>query len=256
MYIELFILDNTLMNLLILTAAAALCQRPAGVLLRLAASLFGALYAAAALALAPVLLLFPCKLMLGAVMALSICKDVRRDYLSSLAALFAATLMVGGLVYALALAVGGSMEQGALYAGPTLRVWLVTALLGALAATLLPRLIRAWLANRAADGARVLVRLICGGRCYILRALVDTGNALCDPLSGLPVVIVPARCMPDSPLRPIPCSTVSGQCTLYACKPDSLQIRGKRWRDVHALIAAAPEPLKGADALICSQLAK
>lgn len=137
MYIELFLLDNALMDLLILRLAAAM----RGTRLykgRAALGCFtGALYALWAACWPPAGCL-AAKVAFGLLLAMALSPRGWRDYGLGVLCLFTAAFLVGGLAFALAMATGGRIENGAVWGGIPLRTALVTAL----AASFLPRAIR------------------------------------------------------------------------------------------------------------------
>lgn len=250
MYIELFLLDNAMMNLLIFYTAAALCTRPPKPLRFLIVSILGAVYAALAVQ-AEVLMHPVLKVLLGLAMAFCLCKRVRRDYPAAALSFFLSTFLIGGVAWALAFALGGQMQNGMLFASIPLRA----ALAALLAAVCLPRMIRLWLRRRNKLGSELPLRLTHKGTQSLMTAHIDTGNTLYDPLSGLPVIVVDPKFMPkDVKLWPIPCSTVGGKRVLYACKIDHIHAFISDWVELSALVAAAPDGLESADALVGSHV--
>lgn len=251
MYVELFLLDNFLMNYLIFKAAEALVGSPARRFFVPMGASLGAAYAWAALEFFPWLLHPMAKILCGGTLSLFLCRRLPRDFPAAAAALLAATLLLGGAAYAVALMNGGSVEAGAFYAGDLLRVLLIT---GALAIPL-PRCIRMWHRRQGRHAQELLLKITHQGKARVLRAMVDTGNALYDPISGLPVIVVNARHMPaNAALRPVPCDTIAGSTVLYACRPDRIQARRDGWNDLAALVAASPNELIHADALVGSHV--
>lgn len=83
---------------------------------------------------------------------------------------------------ALCLLLGGSLSGGALIGTVPLRV----ALLGAAAAALLPRPVRAFFSAVRGRSRRVRLRIVLDDRTLELTALADSGNLLTEPLSGKP----------------------------------------------------------------------
>lgn len=84
----------------------------------------------------------------------------------------------------------------------------------------------------------------CGGKSFRLNALLDSGNALTDPISGKPVSIISLpvflQMFPEIPADKIVlqeletcvtghyinCQTVSGKSQLFVFSPDKMQING------------------------------
>ena len=232
MYIELFLLDNLLMNTLICLLAGAACGRR--VKLRRAAlfSLFGAVYGVFAVCFEPLMRL-PCRIALCLAMALVFPYTGIREYVSGLAAIMAAAMTMGGLSFMLLyLGEARNMPVG----GVPLRIMLLTAIMGAL----LPRAARA-LRRRRANGEGLTLMVRHGERVYTLAAMVDSGNGLYDPLSGLPVAV--AWLPEETGEIPIPAGTVGGSGILYAFRPESAQLSGA---ETDILVAIARRPIRAA----------
>ena len=85
MYIEVFLLDNLLMNAVICVLAGAVCGRSVRLRRVLLFSFGGAAYGAAAMYV-PALSMLPCKIMLCLAMALVFPYDGLRGYITGLAA--------------------------------------------------------------------------------------------------------------------------------------------------------------------------
>lgn len=232
MYIELFLLDNTLMNLLILRAACALSAHRAKFRLLLGVSFLGAVYGALCQYF-PFLGCLPMKILAAAAMACALLPG--RGGLSALpgalGTVLGACFLVGGLCWCLLLAIEGN---GAL----TLRVTLLSAALAAY----LPRPIRALLRRRRTGTTTLVVEH--GGQRYSIPCMTDTGNLLYEPLSGLPVAVAYLPALAGSANIPVPVSTVNGTRMLYAFRPEKALLAGQTPLDI--LIALSPEPLAAA----------
>ena len=104
------------------------------------------------------------------------------------------------------------------------------------------------------------LRVTFGGKNITCRAFLDTGNALREPFSGDPVVLlhqsaaqtlgVPAQPDPqqaaDCTWRLIPCETVHGSGVLYAFRPASVCIRSLRgeWETDRVFVAVTTQTLQ------------
>ncbi len=124
------------------------------------------------------------------------------------------------------------------------------------------------------------VRLSIDGRSTAVRGLCDSGNLLCEPISGKPCIIVErkevekilspellaltdGRALPDvggnvhSRLRIIPTQTVNGTGMLYALRLDAVRLEagGSIW-DVDAFVALGQigNTAEGAMAIVPAQL--
>lgn len=234
MYIELFLLDNLLMNLIILRLASAMLSVRANILLTTLFALAGAAVAAlgaggAALLLSPI-----AKLILTAFMSLALpAHGAKRRVLAFLAA-FVSAAAVGGVVMLISLTLGGEMLFGAVYSGLSLR----TALIGGALAAFLPNLIRRILSRRIENSQTVrLSILLKTGEKIECAALIDSGNLLFEPVSALPVIVLSAKKYAGAAKLadiPIPARTAGGGCTLHALKPLRIFINGS---EVDAIVA-------------------
>ena len=130
---------------------------------------------------------------------LAVAFGLRRETLRLAAVFGGVTLALCGAVYGLELLKHGRVRPGALWYPVTFSSLVLTAG-GVYAATrlLLPRL------SHAPDSV-VPVRLTLGGRRVFLSALRDSGNTLCDPVTGEPVLVADWRCaarlLPHDSLR-------------------------------------------------------
>ena len=86
----------------------------------------------------------------------------------------------------------------------------------------------------------LLLEITCGDSSWQLRAIVDSGNTLTEPISGLPVIVVRQGCLSHSPpgVFLVPFHTVGSHGLLLAFRPDQLRIDGQPAPP--ALIAPAP----------------
>lgn len=96
----------------------------------------------------------------------------------------------------------------------------------------------------------------------VLTALVDSGNLLRDPLTGLPVIVISrraaARLTPLPPegevlpgMRLMRVRTVAGTSLMPILRPDALRIRvGGAWQEAEALIGLSPGGGEGFQALV------
>ncbi len=97
------------------------------------------------------------------------------------------------------------------------------------------------------------------GKQYNLKAFLDTGNSLCDPFSGKPVIIACREIFSadfdfDNPsaeegFRFVLCNTVSGKSLLPALSPDSITVDGADtyFETDRVMIAFTCEKLLGGD---------
>lgn len=243
--VELFLLDNLLMDYLILRLAAVFACVRLKTLPALGTAAAGALYALLATACAPLLNTLVPKLALGCVMALPLGRGWRA-YGRGLACLYLSAFLTGGLAFALTMLFGGESSGGVLYGTVRLR----TVLLAAAGAASLPRIVRTLLTLYQSRTRYVTLRIVCEDREMELTALVDSGNLLTEPISGLPVVVVRPGLLPEGK-RPVPYRTIAGDGMLYAMRPKRIAVwTGGAWTELDAMIASAPAPIAGADAVL------
>lgn len=243
MYIEVFLLDNLLMNAVICVLAGAVCGRSIRLGRVLLFSLGGAVYGAAAMYV-PVLSMFPCKTILCFAMALVFPYEGLRGYITGLTAILAAALTIGGLGFLMICAFGNVRSLGD---GISLRLMLLIAF----AASIMPGIARRVRGKRLDNQNRHTLLLKRGDKEYELAAMVDSGNSLYDPVSGRPVAVA---WLPETGDIPIPVGTVSERSVLYAFRPDSARLDGS---DMDILVAVSKRPLRAAlipPAALCDEL--
>lgn len=125
------------------------------------------------------------------------------------------------------------------------------------------------------------LEIVYGGRSVRVSVICDSGNLLCEPISGLPCIIADGDSLRDilppelltvtavseaeglsrrdmSRLRVVPARTVSGESMLLAVRPDSLRLNmGRGWQEISAYVALSDlgDDADGANALVPSSLA-
>lgn len=102
-----------------------------------------------------------------------------------------------------------------------------------------------------ASACHARVRLDVDGRTARFDALIDTGNCLREPISGLPVLIAEAallrKVLPAEGFRELRFGAIGGSGSMRCFKPTSVWIeRGRYFRRVPDLwVAVSPTPLPG-----------
>lgn len=247
--IELFLLDNFVMNLLMIRLAAVM----AGKRLRwYAAALFaaaGALYAFLSVTAAPFLTGAAAKLLFGAAAA-CLLMDGRHGYLRALASLFFAAFLLGGLVLGVTMLFGGRIGGGALIGTIPVRI----ALLCGAVCTALPRLLRSLMTAYRHRARYTRIRIMLPDRAMELRALIDSGNLLTEPITGLPVVLVRPGLLEKGGGLPVAYAGVDGHGIVYAQRPDRLLVHADGWREADALVAETKIEFAAAEAIIGAEL--
>ena len=226
MYVELFLIDNIIMNMIILKIAAAFGGKKLKYLKGFAFSAFASIYSAVALAYCKLLLTLPFKILLCFVMGCAICSvkiknigSFAKDLMLSSLFVLISTFMVGGLTYALAICAGGSMQGGAIIASIPVR----TALISVFIAMSLPQMIRKIRSKKSAKYA--LIKLEYNGYSCEKEGIIDSGNLLCEPLSGKPVVIVTDDFFKDKGNIVLPYSAIGENGYLMGVKIDNAAIK-------------------------------
>jgi stage II sporulation protein GA (sporulation sigma-E factor processing peptidase) len=246
--IEPFLLDNTLMNCCVYLLAAAWM----GVRIRIGptvlASLIGACYAFASLFLIPTLREPYCKLPCFLLVSLPL---FRRSggFLKPIPFILLAAALTGGAAMLLTLQFGGTVYADGTMVGT---VPLRAALLSAVCAACLPRLIRKLLSVRRRRTLHTELTVRLAEHTYRLDALIDSGNLLKDPVSGLPVILIDREV--DRPLRPIPFAKASCGGVLYGERPVSAVLPQYGGVTVDCICARAPEPIGAAQAILPESL--
>lgn len=242
--IEAFLFDNTLMN----TCVFALTAVWLGMRIRwgpmLLVSLFGAVYALLSLFIAPILGQWYIKLPCFFVLSLPLYRGAG-SMLRTLPFLLLSAATVGGLALMLTLLLGGRIaSDGSLIGTVSMRAALVSALL----AMLLPRLMRTILQNRRKRALYTTVAVRLYTHTYRLKALVDSGNLLKEPITGLPVLLIDRK--PDRPSIPIPYASAAQDGLLYAERARSLMLTDYGGVSVDCMVAESPMPIANAQAIL------
>ena len=264
-YVDVLLIVNFMVNFVLLRAAALLTTRPFWGCRAAVAALAGALSALILFAPpVPVAIMALYKLAVCAVMVLIAFPFAGRTaFLSSACCLFAVSFLFSGLMLALYLVTapaGMLLINGSLYFDIS-----ALALLLSTAACYLMTTTFAALLRRRVDAGELYEVVIVGaaGACMI-PALLDTGNHLVEPFSGLPALVC-GQCdlknvLPEGfdPLltdavraqkmgfRLIPYVTVGGQGVLPAFVPVALRIRtpnGETALRPGCYVAVSPTPI-------------
>ncbi len=251
--IEWFLLDNTLMNLCVLLLAAALSGLRIRLSLAIGLSFIGGVFALLSLWLFPVLLTPVPKLLFACVLAFGLRADGWRAYVRGLLCVLLCALLLGGLMLLLTSLLGqgevSGFKNGALVGTVETRA----ALLAITLAALMPRILRA-LRNAARTGSlHVPLRFTLDGAELEIDALIDTGNLLNEPVTGLPVVLVCATAGMTKQAEgyPVRYCGVNGEGFLYARRAQSAKICiDGTWHSTDIMVARSPVPISGAKAIV------
>ncbi len=249
--IEWFLLDNTLMNLCVLLLAGALSGLRIRLPLSVGLCLLGGVFALLSLWVFPVLLKPVPKLLFACVLAFGLRADGWRAYLRGLLCVLLCAALLGGLVLLLtALLDDGALglKNGALVGTVETRVVLIAIAF----AVMLPRILRALRNAARTVSLHVPLRFTLDGAELELDALIDTGNLLNEPVTGLPVVLVCATSMGKREEGyPVRYCGVNGEGLLYARRVQAAKIRiDGIWHSTDIMVARSPVPITGAKAIV------
>ena len=276
-YADLYFLINTSMNLLCLMITASLLHLRVNRLRAVLAASFGGAYAVLAL-------LFSLEGILGIALdllvALGMCaiaffkkKNTGSALLKYTAVQFLTSMILGGVMTVLYTLLNRMRLPLEILQGDGLSVW-TFALLSAVAGIVTARGSRFFSIARRTKSVTVNAKLF--GQELTLRALVDSGNLLRDPVSGRYVIVAekkrlsaalppPVGRLLDAPLegdgntefavhlRLIPTQTAAGKTLLPALLPEELTVSdGKETYCADYLLAAAElgKHARGFDAVI------
>ena len=271
-YIDLYVLVNVSMDFLCMMIAAVLLHREPKRWRVLLASLVGGGYAAAALLLSVDGILGVVLDILAVVLMCGIAFGRRKgsffSVLRSAAVVWICSLLMGGTMTALYTWLNRLNLPLEALQGDGLSVWTFV-LVSALAGALTVKSGRWFGLSGKAKTATVEVTLF--GNKTVLRAMVDTGNLLCDPVSGKSVIVVELEAikplLPPSLVRAcesgdfsaylkdherakrvrlIPAGTANGSSLMLAIVPDAVTVTlaNDRFSSNHLI---APRKLQLAD---------
>ncbi|MDL2217185.1 sigma-E processing peptidase SpoIIGA [Christensenellaceae bacterium OttesenSCG-928-M15] len=248
--IELFLLDNFIMNAAILCLASAICAVRTRLLWGALLCLFGAVYALLALSLWPVLLALPFRILMGLAISLGLRFHGAREYVRACACVFLSAMLLGGILYAMSLTDGHNRFGGyvnGVFVG-TVRLRAVLLFIPVFA--LLPRTFRNLRAQARLRENLISVRVKIMGQPFRVTALIDTGNLLTEPMSGLPVMLM-THCPPIKNGMPVPYESIGAGGELMAARADMAQaFFDGRWHEMDIMVARPQAPILGADAII------
>ncbi|MBQ9950308.1 MAG: sigma-E processing peptidase SpoIIGA [Clostridia bacterium] len=214
MYIELFILDNMVFNMLILRIASALSGRRFSRIGAFFVCAFQTVYSAFAVN-RYIMRFLPFKLLLCFLFALPFFVADRKVTLAPVMYVLLSTVICGGTVYML--------NGGSVYSGNWLRLILYPALM----LFSLPALLRRLKKKRHIERNTTEIKFVFSGTEYIKEGIYDSGNLLTEPVSGLPVIVLYAPELKKHAKLPLICSDMSSSGNLiHALRPEKLLIDG------------------------------
>jgi hypothetical protein len=245
--IEPFLLDNTLMNCCVYLLAAAWMGVRIRMLPTVGVSLLGAVYALISLFWVP-LLRHPF-LKIPSFLILSLLLFRRAGAFRAIPFLFLSAALAGGTAMLLTIQLGGRVYSDGTMIGT---VPVRAALLSAFAALCLPRTIRTLTAMRKRHALHTGIAVELASHTYRLDALIDSGNLLKEPVTGLPVILIDPPV--DRPQMPVPFTKLSGSGVLYGERPRSVVLTDFGSAAVDCVCVQSPTPIGKAQAILPESL--
>lgn len=246
--IEPFLLDNAMMNACVYLLTAAWLGIRLKLLPTALASLLGAVYALLSLFVLPMLKEPYLKLPAFLLGSLPLFRRAGPFY-RTLPVLLLSAATVGGAALLLTLLLGGSVSSdGTLMGTVTLR----SALASVLLACCLPRIFRALFKTHRRRALYTEVVIELNIHTFRLRALIDSGNLLTEPVSGLPVILIDRSV--DAPTRPIPYADTAQGGVLFGERARCVHLPAYGGAEIDCYIAASPEKLGAVQAILPESL--
>ena len=185
MYIEVFLLDNFIFDMLIITTASALSRAPFSHIAATVVCIVLSVTAAFAQRL-PFLRSLPVKLIMCGIAAVPFYVKYKKITIKPCIYIFAATFIIGGTVYALT---NGTFS----FASGYVRLFIYPAFV----ALFIPKIIRKIQKKRSRDDIKAIVTVYADGEKYTFKGIYDSGSELECMLTGCPVIMVYAPQLKD-----------------------------------------------------------
>ena len=257
-YLEVVILDNFFIDLLLLSALSALLPPRASLGRRCLAAGLGTLYAV----LTPLrqfrFLAHPAiKMGVGLLLVFAAFGfGDWRTYGKRALAFFGLGALLGGLVIAGGFLFGSPTAAGRGYIVTGIPLWLLipVSLLSVKGCETLVRRIKDAISR---EDAVLTVRIRIGDTEISLPGMVDSGNLLTMPGTGVPVIVCGRE--PElmalwpqiqSRMLELPVHSIGGEQSLQAFRPDGIQLCGKDTKEVTAAVAVSQELARDIRALV------
>lgn len=150
-----------------------------------------------------------------------------KQFFKRLFLLFAITLIFGGFVLAVYMFFDKDImiySNGIVYFDVSMTFLIICAVISYLIIMVISKI----LDKKAPSNKEYIINIQNNGRNVTCTALMDTGNNLCDPFSGYPVIMVDksifTQLFNEEKIRLIPVSTVNGDSLIRAFKPEYIFI--------------------------------
>jgi stage II sporulation protein GA (sporulation sigma-E factor processing peptidase) len=260
-YIELVFLDNFIVNLLILLLASRLTKTPVRWRRVCMAAALGGIYGCVAVGLSGWPETVAVKIAAGFAMCfIAFFRRGEQGFWKNTCAFWASSFVLAGAVYACMISFGEPATiGGAFVVKAPVRIILLGLFVGAVLTNLLARVKRRAL-KREAQSADITLTL--DDKRIIVKAFVDSGNLVRDPLSRLNVIFLSRASAkellgkdlyelvsrrtpkPTKRLRIVPCATAAGQRLFYGIEIDDAALQGSP-KGVKAVVCLSLQPLSG-----------
>ena len=270
-YIELVFLDNFIVNLLIILLTSRLTKTPVRWSRFSIAAALGGIYGCFAIGFSGWLEMMGVKIAAGfAMCAVAYWRHGERGFWKNVCAFWAASFVLAGAIYACMISFGEPASiGGAVVVRPPVRYILLGLFVGAVLTDLLARARRRVLKR---ESRTVMLTLTLEGRQTTVKAFVDTGNMVRDPLKKhsviflshaaarelldhkLYVLTLGQSSMPTDRLRIVPCATAAGQGVFYGIELDDATLQGIS-QGLRAVVCISKRPLpSGCGAIVGTEL--
>lgn len=245
--IEPFLLDNTLMNCCVYLITAAWMGVRIRMLPTVGVSLLGAIYALVSLFWVPFLRMPYFKI--ASFLILSLLLFRKAGAFRAIPFLLLSAALAGGTAMLLTIQLGGSVYSDGTMIGT---VPVRAALISAFAALCLPRMIRKLTEIRKRHTLHTEIVVELASHTYRLDAMIDSGNLLKEPMTGLPVILIDPPI--DRPRMPVPFTKLSGSGILYGERPRSVTLTGFGNAAADCICVQSPTPIGKAQAILPESL--
>lgn len=248
--IELFLLDNWLMNCATLCCSAALSGLGFRKTLAPAFCLLGAVYALLALQIGQWLLSLPVRIAFGLVLALGLRCNSWKSYARAVSCVLLSAFLLGGLLLLLTQQRGMQGAYGMVNGIVVGTVGMRAVLCCVAVAAMLPRLFRYLRTAARIERSLLRMRVSLAGRRFDVLAMLDTGNLLTEPITGLPIVLL-ADCPNTGQGYPVQFCGMGGAGEILCTHATNAEVWvNGEWRETDVMVARAPYAIRGAQAII------
>ena len=227
-YVDVLIVLNTLVNYFILLGVRKI-TRAHTVRWRIALGALTAGFSSLLIFIEDYEILMTLLKILTAVITVAITFSIKpyKQFFKVVFLLFAITLIFGGFVLAFYIFFDKDImlySNGIVYFDVSMTFLIICAVISYLIITVISKI----LDKKAPSNKEYIINIQNNGHSVTSTALMDTGNSLCDPFSGYPVIMVDKsifmQLFNDEKIRLIPVSTINGDSIIRAFRPEKITI--------------------------------